>query len=323
MEGLNKIFCGADVKNTGICECYFDPKLITGAILVPKGKVFTSDELLDANIQETLEAATKTVKNARIFPFGPFEAITNNTEAPVQQTFGYGTIKVVREGKYLLAFQFINGGLNLSNALRTFNGLIGKYAVIFIESQNTLIGTSRKDVNGEWGLAGVPLSDLYTSPWAPSDGSNVTNYTIQFTFEPVYINEKIAFKRVSVDEYLLSELHGLEDVHLEILEGGDEGGTEVTVGAYSDCGSVDMFDLYEDEFEELTAWLIKDIDGNPKTISSITANTALKGWDIVISGGTFEDGDTITWAASTVLEEPPINVEGYEADTITLDFGSS
>ena len=322
-EGLNKIFCGADVKNTGVCECYFDPKLIIGAILVPKNKVFTSDELLDAVIQDTLEDATKTTKNLRIFPTSRFEAITDSSESPVQQTFGYGTIKVVREGKYLWAFQFLNGGLNLSNALRTFNGLIGKYAVIFIESQNTLIGTSRKDVNGEWGLAGIPLSDLYTSPWKPSDGSNVANFTIQFTFEPVYINEKIAFKRVSVEEYLLSELNGLEDVHLSILAEGDEGGTTITVGADSDCGSTNMFDLYDDEFEQITAWVLKDIDGNPITLVSSTKNNSLKGWDLVISGHAWEDGDTITWAAPTVLEEPPISVEGYEADTITLDFGSS
>lgn len=322
MEGLNKIFCGADVKNTGICECYFDPKLITGAILVPKNKVFTSTELLDANIQTTLETAARATKTSRIFPFQPFEQVTDSTEAPVKQTFGYGGSVNIREGKIIWLFQFVNGGLNLSNALRTFNHLIGKYAVVFIESQNTLIGTSRKDVNGDWGLAGVPLIDLYTKPWGASDGSNVTNYGIEFTFDPVYINEKIAFKRVAIDTYLLSEFVGLEDIKLSLLDGGD-GDSTITVGAETDCGSTDVYDLYDDELATASAWSVKDSAGVTKAISGVTKNDTLKGWNIALTGpAVYADGDKITMAAPSVLSAPPINVVGYEADTLILDFGS-
>lgn len=322
MEGLNKIFCGSDVKNTGICECFFDPKLITGAINVPRNKVFTEAELADLLIQATLETLVSAAANIRIYPYGPFEQITDGTEDPVKQTFGYGTVKNVREGKYNWDFQFLNGGLNLSNALRTFNGLIGKYAVIFIESQNTLIGTSRKDANGDWGMAGVPMSDIYTRPWRPSDGSNVANYTIGYSFDPVYINEKIAFKRVSIDSFLLSDLHGLEDVKLSLLD-GDDGDSTITVGAETDCGSTNFYDLFADELEEETAWVIKDADGNVKALATSVKNTTLKGWDLTLTGpAVFEDGDTIELAAPAVLGAAPINVVGYESDILTLDFGS-
>lgn len=321
MEGLNKIFCGSDVKNTGICECFFDPKLITGAIFVPKNKVFTSTELLDANIAATLAAAVLAAQASRIYPFQPFEAVTDNTEDPIRQTFGYGTVKTVREGKYNWAFQFLNGGLNLSNALRTFNGLIGKYAVIFIESQNNLIGTSKLDANGDWGLAGIPMSDIYTRPWRPSDGTNVTNYTTEFSFDPIYINEKIAFKKVSVDSYLLADLAGLEDVKLTLVD-ATEGGTEIEVSAESDCGSTNFFDLYDSEMAQATAWVVKDSAGNTKTVSGVVANAGPKTWTITISGDTLEDGDTVSFAAPSVLAAAPINVSGYESDTLTLDFGS-
>lgn len=323
MEGLNKIFCGADVKNTGICECYFDPKLFTGAILVPKNKVFTSDELADAVIQETLETAVMAVKSSRIFPFQPFEQVTDGTEAPVKQTFGYGGSVNIREGKVVWLFQFINGGLNLSNALRTFNHLIGKYAVVFIESQNTLIGTSRKITGtSNWGLAGIPLIDLYTKPFGISDGSNVTNYGIEFTFDPVYINEKIAFKRVSLESYLLSELVGLEDIKLSLLD-GTEGEDTITVGAETDCGSTNVYDLYADELAAAGAWVVKDSAGATKGIATVTANPTLEGWDIALTGpAVFADGDTITLVAPSVLAAPPYSIVGYEADTLTLDFGS-
>lgn len=322
MEGLNKIFCGSDVKNTGICECYFDPKLITGAILVPKGRVYTTAELLDAAIQSTLETDVRAAKTSRIFPFQPFEQVTDGTEAPVKQTFGYGGSVNIREGKVVWLFQFINGGLNLSNALRTFNHLIGKYNVIFLESQNTFIGTSRKNAAGVWGLAGIPMIDIYTKPWGISDGSNVSNYATEFTFDPVYINEKIAFKRVSIDSYLLSELAGLEDIKLSMLE-GTEGLAAITIGAETDCGSTDVFDLYDDELATADAWIVKDSAGTVKAITSVVKNDALNGWDITLTGpAVFADGDTITLVAPSILSEPPISVVGYEADILVLDFGS-
>lgn len=322
LEGLNKIFCGADVKNTGICECYFNPKLITGAILVPKGRVYTAEELADAMIQTTLETDVKAVKSSRIFPFQPFEQVTDGTEAVVKQTFGYGSSVNIREGKVVWLFQFINGGLNLSNALRSFNHLIGKYSVIFLESQNTFIGTSRKNAAGVWGLAGVPMIDIYTKPWGISDGSNVSNYAIEFTFDPVYINEKIAFKRVSIDSYLLSELAGLEDIKLSMLE-GTEGLAEITIGAETDCGSTDVYDLYDDELATPDAWIVKDSAGVVKAITTVVKNDTLKGWDITLTGPeVFEDGDTITLVAPSILSAPPISVVGYEADILTLDFGS-
>lgn len=323
MEGLNKIFCGSDVKNTGICECFFDPKLITGAILAPLGKVFTSAELLDASIAATLGTAVEAAAAARIYPFQPFEAITDNTEDPVRQTFGYGTVKTVREGKYNWAFQFINGGLNLSNALRTFNGLIGKYGVIFIESQNTLIGTSKLDANGDWGLAPIPMSDIYTRPWRPSDGSNVTNYTIEFSFDPIYVNQNIAFKKVATTSYLLAQLAGLEDIKLAFADEGTEGGAAVTVTAETDCGSTDVYDLYKTELAQITAWVVKDSTGAAKNITSVVADDDAKGWIITLGGGdTWADGDTIQLAAPNVLSQAPINVTGYESNILTVNYGS-
>src|SRR5678810_1434335 len=104
------------------------------------------------------------------------------------------------------------GGVNLSNSLRSYNGLTNKYAVIFIENQNHLLGTTRKDVNGDNGLAGIPLEVLYTYPWKANDGSNLASYRIKFNFLPLYINENISFKKVSVSSYVLQELVGLQNI---------------------------------------------------------------------------------------------------------------
>lgn len=316
MEGLNKIFCGAEAKNTGICDCFFDPKLMIGAILVPKKKVFTETELLDANIQATMEALVAEDRKLRIYPIQGFVAITDNSEEPTEQTFGYGTKEPVKEGHYNWLFGYRNGGVNLSNALRSFNGLTNKYAVIFIESQNHLLGTRKKDANGNDGLAGIPLESLYTYPWKANDGTNLASYRTKFDFLPGYINENIAFKRVATTSYMLAELVGLEDIKLEILSG--EGSAIVTIGATSDCGSTDMYEQFADEFANEEAWVGKDSDGVVIATSSAVKDDDEGGWVVTFASAPA----TITMAKPSVLAVAPVSVSGYEADTIDNGSGS-
>jgi hypothetical protein len=165
------------------------------------------------------------------------------------------------------------------------------------------------------------MADIYTRPWRPSDGTNVANYTTEFSFDPVYINEKIAFKKVSIDSYLLSEFVGLEDIKLTLVE-ANEGETTIEVSAETDCGSTDVFDLYSAELAQAAAWSLKNAAGDEQTISGVVANAGTKTWTITRSEGTNADGDTLELAAPAVLSADPINVVGYESDKITLDFGS-
>lgn len=315
MAKINSIQCSTTLKNTGICDCIFDPKLITGGIFVPPGTVLTQAQI-DA-IQATLEGLVQAPKGSRIFPFQGFVAVVDNTEEPTFQTFGYGTAEPVREGRYNWVFQFRSGGLILSNNLRSFNN--AKYDVIFIESQNTLIGTRKKDVNGADGLAGVPQEAgyPYTYPWKVNDGTNLAAYRTQFVFQPVYINENIAFAKIPSTTYLLSELAGLQNVLIEIVE---VAGDTVTVKLFDDCGK-DLYEDFADEFANEEAWILKDPDGTVLAISSAVKNTDVDGWDIT-GPGTIEDGSTIELSAPTVLAAPPVNVEGYESEVKVIEVGS-
>jgi hypothetical protein len=315
MEGLNRIFCGTDAKNTGICDCFFDPKLMIGAILVPKNKVFTEAELLDDVIQDTLETLVMTTKKNRIYVIQGFVAITDSSEEPTNETFGYGTIEPVKEGHYNWIFNYRKGGVNLSNALRTFNGLTGKYSVIFIENQNHLLGTSKKDVNGNDGLAGIPLEVLYTFPWKANSGTNLAAYRTQFNFLPNYINEGIAFKKVSQTKYILQELVGLEDIKL--TDAGGVGASQ-TITAVTDCGSTDLYDLFADEFANEEAWVGYDSAGALVATNTVVKNATKKGWDITFAGVVA----SVTMAAPSILAAAPVNVSGYESDEITIGSGS-
>lgn len=316
---INAIQCSTNLKNTGVCDCFFDPKLIVGEIKIPKDRVLTQAEV--NAIQATLEALVTDVKANRIYPVQKFVAITDGSEEPTFQTFGYGSTTPVKEGKYIWTFQFTEGGVQLSNSLRSFNGSSSKYASLFIESSNVLIGTKKKDANGDDGLAGIPQEGgyPYTYPWKANDGSNVTSYRTQYVFQPIYVNENIAFVKIPTTEYLLTELAGLEDVTLTIVE-TDETDDTVIVKAVTACG-LDLYDDFADELTEASAWIVLTAAG-VAIAHTVTKNVANKGWNIIYTSAELLDGDTISLAAPTVLAVAPINVDGYESDTVTVELGS-
>ncbi len=317
---INAIQCSTNLKNTGVCDCFFDPKLIIGAIWIPKDRVLTQAEIDD--IQATLEELVSTVKASRIYPVQGYVAITDSSEEPTFQQFGYGSTIPVKEGKYNWIFQFVNGGVPLSNALRSHNGS-SKNRPIFFDSDNTLIGTKKNDAAGNVGLAGIPQEGgyPYTYPWKANDGTNVAAYRTQYVFQPVYVNESIAFVKVPKETFLLTELNGLENVNLDLVS-VDSINDQVVVKAVTDCGA-DLYDDFADELAQSTAWILSREDGTA-IAHTVTKNPANEGWLIDYSGGAqLLAGDTLTMAAPTVLAAAPISVSGYESDTVTIDLGSS
>jgi hypothetical protein len=315
MKNLNAIQCGETFKNTGLCGCVFDPKLIIGKIMIPKSRVLTKAELND--IQATLEGLVQEAKASRIYPVQGLVAVTDSTEEPTFQTFGYGSTAPVKEGNYNWVFELSAVGVDFNNALRSFNGS-SKYAEIYFDSQNRLIGTLKKDVDGNNGLAGVPQNGgyPYTYPWKVNDGSKGTQYRTQSVFRPEYVNENIAYFEVDTTTYLLSELAGLQDIKLTVVEVNDD---TVTVTATS-CGE-DVYEMFADEFANEEAWSIKDENGDTLVVSAAAKNVGAKGWDITFPA-TIVDGSTISLSAPATLAEAPVSVTGYESDEVTIAVGS-
>lgn len=315
MTNLNQVQCGDNFKNTGQCGCVFDPMLIIGKILIPKSRVLTKAELND--IQATLEGLVEAAKASRIYPVQGLVAITDSSEEPTFQTFGYGSTAPVREGNYNWIFSLTGVGVEFNNALRSFNGS-SKYAEIYFDSKNRLIGTVKKDADGNNGLGGVPQGGgyPYTYPWKANDGTNVTSYRTQSQFRPEYVNENIAYFEVDTTTYLLSELTGLLDIKLTVAS---VAGSVVVITA-TDCGD-DAYDTFADAFANEEAWVLKGPTGTVLTIASVTKNTSAKGWNVT-GPGTIADGSTISLAAPTVLAAAPVNVSGYESDTVTIAVGS-
>lgn len=310
-DKVNKIQCGSDVKNTGICDCFVDFKLIVGAILVPKSLVLTEEQLADETVVATLKTLIHANKSGRIFPFMVFNGVTNNTADPTIFTSGYGEPEPVSEGDYNLVFNFRKGGLSLSNALRSFNGLTGKYNVLFVDKNNTLIGSKK---NG--GLAGIPLVTLYTYPFTIADGANPAQYRTQFAFHPEYFNENVAFAKYDTDVIMLQDLTGLENIVLTIADTEDGSGDDViyTTTAAFDCGNDSVYDLLADELAVVSAWLGNLTAGGTVAPVAVAKDDAAGGWAV-----TFDEViSSFSLAAPSVLSVAPINVEGYESNVVKV-----
>lgn len=310
---MNKITCVTDIKNTGICGCFFDPKLLFGGILVPLSRVFTDDELSAANIAATIEALINAPKAERGYPFMVWDGVTDSTEEPTVFTTGYGTPIPVREGSYNWIFNFYRGGVDLSNALRSFNGLTGKYGLLIAESTNKMIGTKKLNGAGVLGTAGIVLQTLYTYPWKLADGSNPALFRTQIAFRPEQINEAIAFHAIDMDDYVLASINGLETVELNLV---DDSAPVYTVNGSTECGTIeDLYDLFADEFENETAWVgLASDDGEALTPTTAVKNAANNGWVLTFA----EAVSQISLAAPTVLAAAPINVSGYDSDALLI-----
>ncbi|HEX7906233.1 MAG TPA: hypothetical protein VF487_20305 [Chitinophagaceae bacterium] len=316
MATLNKITCGTtEGGNTGIGDCPFLPKHFVGAIIGPVGFKLTAAELA-STLLAALKTGTHAAKAARIYPIQNFKALdADNTEAPTKQTFGYGDQKFIREGKYALSFQHVDGGICLHKNLRKFNGT--NLAAYFIDADGVLIGYK----NGS-DLQMIPLIDFYAQPMKLSAGSEVAKLLIDFQFKPEYLNELIGFVETR-DEFNIDDVIGLEDVVLSVQTAINATG-EVDIKLKTSCGGVDLYDLFKTNFTQLTAWIAKNkTTGAVITITAVTANDSTKSWTVNMDSTDVDYPAAaakliLSLAAPSVLKAAPINVEGYESGELEL-----
>lgn len=312
MATLNTLQCGSDTKNTGFGTCILDFKAISGAFIVPPDWEATEAKLAD--LRTTLTEAATAPKAERIYPFHGFEALTDNTEDPTFQTMASGRQVMIKEGNYNWLMQFIDGGLCLSNKLRSFNS--GKWAALFYDQEFKLFGYRSVKTTGEQVLKGVPLDNFYTYPWKANDWSNVSQYRTLFGFKPGYINEGIGF--VAAD-FPLSEIQGIKDVALNVLTPLNITGA-VTVMAVVSCGGDDMHGQFDTELAVVGAWKA----ANKATGASVPVATAVstaEGWTVTL---TIADanypaaGETVSLSLADAQALAGLQVEGYEGLPLSL-----
>lgn len=308
MSKLNELLCLTTNGNTGTGACFFDPKLIVGAFLTPKGY-----EIDVAALQTNLIAATHNAsKGARIYPIYDLLTPKDNTEQKTMQTFNTGAKKVVREGYNDWEFQYVQGGLTLLTNLRKFNG--PAFDFLFVDSENRIIG-----INGSSStkLRAIPSDGgfFWANPWKMNDGSKVAEYGVQFVFHVKYLNDLVAFQKADFD--ITTTIYGLQDVNLAVETAGVAGSYKVT--PKTTIGT-NLADLYPTALAVVGMWLAKNfLTGNGITILGVTLGTNAAGESCFIIATDTADTDypgageflTFNLAAPAVLQAA--GIDGYES----------
>ena len=121
------------------------------------------------------------------FPIFLFEALTDNSEDIVKQTLGYGNTSVTRDGKYNWTFQFVKGGLMFNKNMRKFNYCKNR-KVIFFDKENRCYMADA----GSGTAKGFALDYIHTKPFKLNDGSNITQYMVEFALtDAAELNDEV------------------------------------------------------------------------------------------------------------------------------------
>ncbi|MHB9057112.1 MAG: hypothetical protein ACYC2P_13360 [Paludibacteraceae bacterium] len=244
---------------------------------------------------------------SRAYPLASFVAMTDNSEAPTKQTFGYGGVAIVREGLYDLSFQFLNGGVCLSKSLRKFNG---QNRSVLLFDQNGLLVGWKSGVN----LKGIPLDLFYQNPLKLNDGANVTSYMLELAFKPIYLNDYVGFMEMNISD--LTALTGLQDIILTEAAGSSE--PNYIIKLNTGCNGADLYDLFATEFTDLTLWKATNQEGEIITISSVTKNTDKKAWNVTINAADPDVSGPVILSLTTAALLSAAGIEGYESLPLTI-----
>lgn len=307
---LNQLQCSTALKNTGFGTCVLQPGMIIGAFIVPNGYTLAAADL--ANVTTTVAKLTADAKLdsklSRIYPAGNFEEPSPATEKKTMQTFKYGGKAVVREGDIDWSFQFVQGGLCLHSALRSFNSN-GGFSVLFYDANFVLYGV--KTAAG--GLMGIPTKVLWTEPWDPNDGSAFAKYMIQFVFLPTYINDQLGYVQLDAT---LPNVVGLQDVRLTTISWNESTGVAIMT-AYTACGSVNMGAIYGTALAVVGGWIFKNASTGAVITTSTVTYSAVTGRFTATADTT--DPDFPAGTEGVLLDFPAvsglvaISVSGFES----------
>jgi len=271
---INELACTQLFANTGYGQCNFIPDKIFGMWIVNPDFVIKDSDL--PSLQTFLtNAARNANKGLRLRPVMGFVGAEDSSEDTVRQTLGYGTTSSVRDGAYAWMFQFVQGGTCLLKALRAINRQLPY--VIFVDSSYNLIGTVK-----DGGLGGIPTSDYWADKWKLNTGADATTFGVYLSFDPTYINERLAFIQTqTIPNFDISGVRGVQDVLLNVVSSS---ASTIVVQLKDKCtGSLDFGALYSDELADPAAWSATTPAGVAQIITAVAYNAATQNFTLTFS----------------------------------------
>lgn len=311
--------CTTSSPNVGPVRCAVDPGLLQGVIMIPKGTRYTATQL--TGIVGTLaDAATKNPRATRVYPVGPFIAVTDSSTDTVTETTDYGFTEIVRDGTYIWRGRTAYGGVCLYRNLRMFNNRQGQYDVIFVFKKHLLMTYSPNPTTGAPEYKGIEPSLIHVPIWKIAAG----NTSSQFMFEvQVFDASQIAdnFMFVQTDVSALSNVSGITGVDIQnFATFNTTPAGSVDILPVAECDGSSLLTVYGSTWANVNLW---------------TATNAATGAPITITGVSQVNGKYRIQMDTTDADYPAINgrviisaaavgvlnaagIIGYETNTVTL-----
>lgn len=306
--------CATLGGNTGAPACDVRmgrPKFL----LLTTSKEFSAGDIDDsASFQQALEAAmllSKTNAN-KVYAFPAANETTDNTGDPATGTLADGYEEVLNEAlpKYLLRSKV---GTCVQQQMASFNGWPGK---IYVVDESNILWF-RTTATG--GAAGFSCGYLYTNPPKFKGSSDVQTANTRLTFGSID-----DFKRnvgaIQLD-FSVSALTNILDVVLDDRESENTSGAlnnVFVIGGKTLCEGTDIYAAYSTLLANTAYWRAYKSDGTTITLTSVTVNSGLSGWNITLDSATFtamSSGDIffIDLETPTVLHAAGIDgIEGIK-----------
>lgn len=276
MSAVNQFSCLTLAGNTGVPECPVNWKNIYGFILTPSGAIFSATTVA-AFITALQNAVIATNKASRSFPVYNLSMMGDSSEAPVIQTFPTGQRKRVRDGYYQWMFQLLNGGMGLQKRLRQFNLASSAHDVLFLATSDGggdfIIGTT-PPASSPNSIQAIPLGDGFfaANPWKASDGGKITDLSVDFAFNPKWVNENLAFVSMGVGFQTQNSIVALNDLYLSSPGAATPSGNfyvNVTDENNNDIGA-----LYSTQLASASLWNAQNATSNAAIVPSAVTWTA-------------------------------------------------
>jgi len=312
MTILNTAVCALNGGNTGISNCSVDFNTLNKGFLVPTDFVLTEAQLVSpATVMAALiAAASANIASQRIYPLPETLTVTDNSEAAVQQTYGYGAVVTVRDGMANIAVNWKKGGLCLRNQLAKFNG--NSWAWLAIDAEGRLIGTKVGKT-----MKGIPLNEFYQDPFKWADGANQTAYIYKLSYNTRYINSDVAFVPLNYGE--VSAISGLINIVPELVT--YPGANIFTVRLLAGCAKDNLYDLYSTALANVANFsVVNATTGNAITITSVTVDANSKGFIFTLNSSDpdYVAGGPFVVSGSTVSALATNLVVGFEILPLTI-----
>lgn len=319
---LNAIYCGKDVKNTGLVKCFYDPANIEGLLLVPKGTSFSKADVIAWNT--TLTALlNNNVKESRGFIVKRFEGVENkSTDASYSET-PYGDRKKSKQGKYAWRWQYSNSGLAMHTKLSSFDGAQDMFDAFLIDAKNnTFIGYST-DGSSFKGFS-LDLIDIPNVEF--NTGTENTKYFFEIGLEDsVQLNKFAAIIKVEDATSVISDFNSLIDMEMVVDTAMTAGGL-VKLKFKSGNGASNLYDLYSAALSTTSLYTATNAStGGGITVTSVTASAGTKTLDVQLNAADPDypatAGGLITITFGDVTAMVAAGIVGYSDAEITIPRG--